>query len=103
MWAAVNTSHAHIATPHSDKPGAIPVGNPNLDTERSDSCKDSTLLTSSTLVDDGSPGGLSSRRGWTKGRSSGKSDGGDIEMGRLTDEHDLGGVQVDRTYTVLSD
>lgn len=106
MWAAVNTSHAHLATPHKDSPGHILVGNPNLDTKSSGcSCgKNSTLFTNTTLIDDKSSGGASPKRGWSMARSSNGNGGDrDLEMGRLTDDRGLGNVVVDRTYTVTSD
>ena len=107
MWAAVNTSHAHIATAHIDRPGAIPLGNPNLDTEKSDydSCgKTSLLVTDSTLVDDESAKGAIGRRGWSGTKSSSSKEGdNDHEMGRLTEDRGLGSVVIDRTYTVTSD
>ena len=106
MWAAVNTSHAHIATPQVDNPRAIPVGNPNLDTGKSDTCscgKSSMLFTNSTLVDDDSTKGLNSRRGWSAAKSdSGNGGSNDVEMGTLTDDR-IGTVYIDRTYTVTSD
>jgi pheromone alpha factor receptor len=106
MWAAVNTSHAHIATSHVDNPRAIPVGNPNLGTDKSDCCscgKNSMLFTNSTLVDDESSKGLNSRRAWSAARSdSGNGGSNDLEMGRLTDAR-CGTVYIDRTYTVTSD
>jgi hypothetical protein len=99
MWATVNTSNARIATPHAN-PRAIPVGNPNFDDGKSCSCsKNSTVITNNTLVDDGSDKGLSALRKWSVPRFGGGS-GDDIEMGRLTEGREMGGVHVDRTYGV---
>jgi hypothetical protein len=99
MWATVNTSNARIATPHTN-PRAIPVGNPNFDDGKSCSCsKNSTVITNNTLVDDGSDKGLSALRKWSVPRFGGGS-GDDIEMGRLTESREMGGVHVDRTYSV---
>lgn len=105
MWAAVNTSHAKIVTPHTDKAGAIPVGNPNLDTKQSETCscgKNSIIFTNSTLVDDDSSKGLNSRRNWSTAKSDSGKRSNDLEMGRSTEEGP-GTVYVDRTYTVTSD